>query len=81
MTTPLAADWLTPALHMSLYTMTNVWDTIGYAVALGESIEEIVRSGGILMPLAAAEVASSVGEMNCPDLFLTAAKVKPFCRA
>jgi ABC-type amino acid transport system permease subunit len=48
---------------------------------LGELIVEIVRSGGTLIPSAAAEAASSVGAMNLPELFLTDAYVNPFCRA
>ena len=39
----------------------NVCDTIGYAAGFGELIVEIARSGGIVIPSAAAEVAASVG--------------------
>jgi len=56
---------------MSLYVITNVCDVIGYAAALGELIVEIARSGGTLIPSAAAEAAASVGAMNLPELFLT----------
>ena len=48
---------------------------------MGELIVEIVRSGGTLMPSAAADAAAIVGAMNLPELFLIDAYVKPFCSA
>ena len=66
---------------MSVYVSTNVCDMIGYAALVGELIVEIARSGGTVIPSAAADVFASVGRMNCPEVFFTAAYVNPFCRA
>ena len=49
--------------------------------APGELIVLIPRSGGTVIPLAAAEVFEIVGRMKLPEEFFTAAYVKPFSSA
>ena len=59
----------------------NVTAAIGYVASPSALIVLKRRSSGGSAPSPAADVASSVGVMYWPALFLTSANVKLFCRA
>src|SRR3954451_5017094 len=56
--------------------MIHVCAAIGYASSLSAQPTKKGRSSLIFVPLAAADVASSVGSTNLPALFFTEAKVR-----